>query len=109
LPAAEVGEQVVAASADGVVLGGGSVVGGTVVVVVVVGGAVVDGAVVVGGSVELVVVATALTVGFVALGDDEHAAAPGDKAATDTRATRLIIPPPHLILATRYPSGSRSG
>lgn len=99
----------VAASADGVVLGGGSVVGGTVVVVVVVGGAVVDGAVVVGGSVELVVVATALTVGFVALGDDEHAAAPGDKAATDTRATRLIIPPPHLILATRYPSGSRSG
>jgi hypothetical protein len=109
LPAAEVGEQVVAASADGVVLGGGSVVGGTVVVVVVVGGAVVDGAVVVGGNVELVVVATALTVGFVALGDDEHAAAPGDKAATDTRATRLIIPPPHLILATRYPSGSRSG
>jgi hypothetical protein len=92
------GEQVVAAAADGVVLGGGRVVvgrvvGGGVVVVTVVGGAVV-----VERTVEVVVVAPGLTaVGFVALVEDEHAAAPIDKAATATRATRLIIPAPLSI------------
>jgi hypothetical protein len=87
------GEQV--AAADGVVLGGGRVVGGSVV-----GGTVVAGTVVVGGTVDVVVVTTGFAaVGFVALVEDEHAAAPIDKAAAATRATRLIIPPPLSMLS----------
>jgi hypothetical protein len=72
----------------------------------VVGGTVVCGTVAVGATVEVVVVTTGLTaVGFVALVEDEHAAAPIDKDATATRATRLIIPPQFSMLtAARYPS-----
>ncbi len=77
------GEQVVAAAADGVVLGGGRSSWVAAWSAAVVGGSVVGG-----GTVEVVGVTTGLAVGFVALVEDEHAAAPiGQLVATATSAT----------------------